>query len=72
MTVQEKHYVTFHSPGTLFNESSTKEIDTWDIKRAVEMSKDITERYGAKPFGFTFSTYLENDEAVSDGRGHCK
>lgn len=69
MTVQEKHYVTFHSPGTFFNESSTKEIDSWNIKKAVEMSKDVTERYGAKPFAFSFSTYLEDDKGVSDGRG---
>jgi hypothetical protein len=69
MTVSEKHYVTFHSPGTLFNESSAREIGSWDIKKAVDMSKEITERHGATPFGFTFATYLEEDEGVPDGHG---
>lgn len=52
----QKHFVTFFSPGTFMAESTTKEIDSWDVKKAVKMAKAVTERYGAKPYGFQFST----------------
>lgn len=68
MIFKTKHYVTFLSPGTLFSESSTKEIDSWDTKKAVEMAEKILERYNAKPYGFRFSTY-KTHEPVSDGEG---
>ena len=38
------------------SEESTLEIDSWDIEKAVQMSKTITERHGAKPYGFRFVT----------------
>ena len=63
-----KHQVTFYSPGTLFSESSTFDIDSWDTVKAVEMSEKITERYNAKPYGFVFSTLLIHDD-VPDGEG---
>jgi len=62
MKTKECNYVVFESPGTLFSESSSKAINTWDIKKAIEMSKNISERYSAKPYGFYFETYLELDE----------
>lgn len=52
----EKNFVTFVSPGTFVQETTTKEIKKWDPKIAFEMSKKITERYDAKPFGFYFTT----------------
>ena len=52
----KKHFVTFLSPGTLFSEQTTKEIASWDIDAAVEMSRHIIERYNAKPYGFVFTT----------------
>ena len=52
----KKHSVKFLSPGTFVSEQSTLEIDSWDIKKAVQMSKTITERHGAKPYGFRFVT----------------
>ena len=52
----QKHFVEFYSPGTFVAEVTTKEIDSWNVDEAVEMSKGITERYGAKPYGFRFIT----------------
>lgn len=52
----QKHFVTFLSPGTFVFEETRLPIDSWDVPQAIEMSKSITERYGAKPFGFRFST----------------
>lgn len=63
-----KHYVTFVSPGTLFAEMTSKPIDAWDIKQALALEKGTIERYGAKPFGFYFSTRLVVDP-VPDGEG---
>ena len=60
----EKHFVTFYSPGTVVAETSETEIDSWDVPKAVEMSKEITERYGAKPYGFTFSTRTRDDNEL--------
>ena len=52
----DKHFVIFFSPGTFVAEMSTKEIDLWDIDKAVKMSYGIKERYGATPYGFQFIT----------------
>jgi len=57
----EKHFVTFYSPGTFVSETSTKEIDSWNVDQAVAMARSIKERHGAVPFGFAFETQ------VSDG-----
>jgi hypothetical protein len=52
----ERHFVTFLSPGTFVAEQTTREIDAWDVDHAVEMSKSVTERHGARPYGFYFTT----------------
>jgi hypothetical protein len=52
----EKHFVTFYSPGTFVSETSVKPIDSWDVELAKQMAGSITERYGATPYGFRFST----------------
>jgi hypothetical protein len=57
----EKHFVTFYSPGTFVSETSTKEIDSWNVDQAVAMARNIKERHAATPFGFAFETQ------VSDG-----
>jgi hypothetical protein len=63
----KKHYVTFYSPGTFFTESSRKEIESWETKKAVEMSKDILERYNAKPHSFQFSTIITAEPVKEEG-----
>lgn len=68
MTVHERHYVRFFSPGTFVKEESQKAIESWDVPLAVRMSQSITERHGATPFGFEFTTQLEGDP-ISDRRG---
>ena len=50
----KKRFVVFYSPGTFFTEDTTREIDTWDVKTAIEMARAVNERYGARPFGFRF------------------
>lgn len=77
----EKHFVTFYSPGTFVAETTEKEIDNWDIEQATAMAENITERYGARPYAFQFSTRSRSetdlDSHVSSTSGmyylpHCK
>lgn len=63
----KKHFVTFYSPRTFVHEETTKEIDGWDVVRAQSMAAAITERHGARPFAFQFST-RERGEADWDHR----
>jgi len=55
-TEMKRHYVTFMSPGTFVAEQTTKQVEAWDVKAAQKMAEGIEERYGAKPYGFYFST----------------
>lgn len=64
----ERHFVTFLSPGTFFSEETEKPIDSWDIDKAVEMSRSIKERYGAIPYGFYFTTRARNDDELDSKR----
>jgi len=54
--VMKKHFVTFLSPGTFFNEQSSKEVKKWDVVKAVKMADTVLERHGATPYAFYFST----------------
>ena len=59
-----RHFVTFLSPGTFVHEETTKPIEAWDTSKALIMSKVITERYGAKPFAFVFTTRERTDKEL--------
>lgn len=52
----QKHFVTFYSPGSFVAETTTKPVDEWNVEAARELAKTITERHGATPYGFRFST----------------
>ena len=58
----KKTFVTFYSPGTMVSESTTKEIEGWDVEEAVRMARDVKERHGAAPYGFRFSTQERRDD----------
>lgn len=52
----KKHFVEFLSPGTFVSESTTSEINSWDVEVACTMAADIKERHAAVPYGFRFIT----------------
>jgi hypothetical protein len=63
-----KHHVVFSSPGSFMDEQSAHDIAAWDVKVAVEHSRTVEARYGAKPFAFQFVTADAPEERVDDGR----
>lgn len=63
----QQHFVTFYSPGTFVSEETTKAISAWDITPAIVMAREIVERYGARPYGFRFTTRARG-EADLDSR----
>jgi hypothetical protein len=58
----EQDFVCFLSPGTFFNEETSKPINGWDVDLAMEMAKSVTERYNATPYGFYFYTKGRGDD----------
>lgn len=68
MTTKKKNFVEFLSPGTLFTETTTKPIESWDPVLAAKMAKKIKERHGARPYGFRFEERIVADP-IDDGEG---
>lgn len=66
--MSRQHFVKFYSPGTLISETTSKPIESWDTKLAAAMATEISERHGARPYGFQFGTKLVADP-VPDGEG---
>ena len=62
-----KHFVVYYSPGTLVHETSSREIESWDVEKAVAMAATIHERHGSTPFAFQFVT-RERGEDDLDSR----
>ena len=60
----KKHFVTFLSPGTFVSEQTQKEIDSWDVDKAMQMARNIKERHNATPYGFYFSTRSRKDDEL--------
>lgn len=60
----KRHFVIFYSPGTFVSESSELPVDSWNVDEAVIMSKDIKERHGALPYGFSFITKARLDDEL--------
>lgn len=58
----KKHFVEFFSPGTFISETTIEPIDFWNVEEAKKMSKNITERYNAKPYGFRFLTKSRTED----------
>ena len=52
----KQHFVVFSSPGTFFDEETSKPISSWDRAEARRMAKDVVERYGATPMSYRFIT----------------
>ena len=61
----EKHFVTFVSPGTFVPETTTKEIESWDVEAATKMAREVVERYNATPYSFHFTTRRNDGELDS-------
>ncbi len=58
----------FLSPGTFYRETDSRPIEKRSIAIAVEMSKSVEQRHGAKPYGFYFQTRIVS-EPIPDGEG---
>jgi hypothetical protein len=59
------HTVTFYSPGTFLLETSTLEIQEWDVDQALRLAFSVVERHGARPFSFRFNTEGDGKPVVS-------
>ena len=51
---EKQLFANFMSPGTFFSESTRVEVPDRDLGGAAVRAKEISERHGAKPYGFRF------------------
>lgn len=59
-----QHYVTFYSPGTFVAEQTRRPVEAWDVEAASDMARTISERHGATPYGFQFTTNERKDDEL--------
>jgi len=55
---EERHFAVFFSPGTFVSEVSERPLESWSVAEAFRAAQTITERHGARPFGFDIVTRL--------------
>jgi len=60
----------FFSPGTFVSEQTSMPIDSYDVDKAVKMSRGIIERYNAKPYGFCFTTRERKEDELDSRETH--
>jgi hypothetical protein len=66
-----KHFVVFYSPGTFIAEVTEKALPKgWDIELAKQMARGISERYGATPYGFCFTTRERGTDDLDSRETH--
>ena len=53
MKLKVKHYVCFMHVGPFFSETTTEEIDSWNVEKAMEMAKKWSE-HSLMPYAFYF------------------
>jgi len=63
-------FVIFFSPGTFCSEQTSMSINSYNVDKAVEMSRGIIERYNAKPYGFRFVTRERKDDELDSRETH--
>ncbi len=68
MNARRKEFAEFYSPGTFLHESRFIELHEGTVEEAVRISKDVVERYQARPFGFDIVTRIISPP-VDDGEG---
>lgn len=64
MSKMQQHFVTFYSPGTMVAETSAQPIGGWDADEAIRLAGEISERHGARPYGFRFTTRAREDDEL--------
>ena len=71
LVINEFVRVTFYSPGTMFPEETTRDIESEDPLEAVCMASTIVERHNAVPHSFRFTVW-EKPEPIEDREFEAK
>lgn len=68
MTTKRKVYAQYFSPGTLFPEIQTIELESGSLQEAAVRAKGVIECHGATPYSFDIVTKIVA-EPIDDGEG---
>jgi hypothetical protein len=68
MATKTRWLAEYDSPGTLFAETSVRELPWPDVREAARLASEVVERYNARPYCFRLVEQLVSDP-VPDGRG---